>query len=244
MKIIAIANQKGGTAKTTTTAALGLLLSRAGLRIHLVDMDPQASLTRAFGQDDKADRLYSSFSDRAELPVDDVADGLTLTPSTVELVRAETELLSEQGREHFLQTCLQRTRLPKDAIVLLDCPPSLGILAVNCFIAAGGILTVIQPGGFELHALVHLHLTIEAMRQRANAGLQIIGAVITNAHLRRAMTDQVVMEVGGMYRVLGTVRSDARLLQATSTGSVHRLKSSKALDDYQRVVDSLLPIIA
>jgi chromosome partitioning protein len=243
MKIIATANQKGGTAKTTTTTVLGVLLSRAGARVHLVDMDPQASLTHAFGQDDGADRLYNSLTDRAALPVNSIANGLTLTPSSIELFRTETELLAEPGREHFLRTCLERTSMPENAIVLLDCPPSLGVLAANCLTAAGGLITVVQPGGFELHALVHLHMTIEAIRQRINPELHVLGAVITNAHRRRSITDHVAAEVGNVYQVLGTIRSDARLLRATSTGSLHRLKASKALDDYTCVVETLRPIL-
>ncbi len=85
MKIIAIANQKGGTAKTTTTAALGVLLARLGLSVHLLDMDAQASLTRTFGQTDPVDRLYSSLKDRTGLPVSEIASNLTLTPATIAL---------------------------------------------------------------------------------------------------------------------------------------------------------------
>jgi chromosome partitioning protein len=102
MKIIAIANQKGGTAKTTTAAALGVLLSRIGRRVHLLDMDPQASLSRTFLQNDAADRLYLSLRSRAGLPIDQLDEYLTLTPSTLELSRAESELLAEPGREYFL----------------------------------------------------------------------------------------------------------------------------------------------
>ena len=138
MKIIAIANQKGGTAKTTSTAALGVLLSRRGTPVHLIDMDPQASLSRAFGVADQGDRLYSALTDRAGLPVQRIHQTLTLTPSSIELFRAETELLSEPGREWFLKTCLEKTPLLQNTVVLLDCPPSLGVLAVNCLAAAGG----------------------------------------------------------------------------------------------------------
>ena len=94
IKIIAIANQKGGTAKTTTTAAIAVLLSRGGVSVHMVDMDPQASLTRAFGLADSTDRLYNALSDRAGLPIDAVAESLTLTPSTVETLSRQTELLT------------------------------------------------------------------------------------------------------------------------------------------------------
>jgi chromosome partitioning protein len=239
MKIIAIVNQKGGTAKTTTTAALGVLLGRQGMPVHLVDMDPQASLTRAFGQDDPMDRLYHSLTDRASLPVERLASNLTLSPSTIELSRAETDLLSEPGREYFLRTCLERTPLSEDTVVFLDCPPSLGILVVNCLATAGGLLTVVQPGGFELHALVHLQMTVRVIQERIQPDLLVLGAIITNAHRRRAITQQVAVEVGRVSPVLGIVRSDARLLYATTAGGILELRRSKALDDYARVAKRL-----
>jgi chromosome partitioning protein len=243
VRVVAIANQKGGTAKTTTAATIAVLFSRGGTPVHLIDMDPQASLTRAFGLTDSADRLYNALGDRAGLPIDRVSENLTLTPSTVELCRAETELLTEPGREYFLRTCLEKSRLPENTLVFLDCPPSLGVLAVNCLAAAGGLITVVQPGGFELHALVHLHITIEAVQQRVNPDLHVLGAVITNAHRRRKITDQVSSEVGRVYSVLGTVRTDARLLAATSSGRLHRLTTSKALEDYAQVVAKLQTVI-
>jgi chromosome partitioning protein len=243
MKTIAIANQKGGTAKTTTAAALAVLLARGGTPTHLVDMDPQASLTRAFGLSDDADRLYHALTDRAGLPVQTVFDRLTLTPSTIQLGRAETELLSEPGREFFLRTCLEKTNLPDNAVTILDTPPSLGILAVNCLATAGGLIAVIQPGGFELHALAHLHITSQTVQQRINPDLHILGAVITNAHRRRAMTEQVRIEVERLYPVLGTIRADARLLYATTSGRIHRLMVSKALIDYASVLDQLRVVL-
>ena len=176
--------QKGGTAKTTTTAALGVLLARSGTPTHLVDMDPQASLTRAFGRSDPADRLYHSSTNRASLPIDRLAPNLTLSPSSIELRRSETELLTEPGREYFLRTCPERTALPDNAVVLLDCPPSLSILVVNRFATAGGLLTVVQPGGFELHALVHLAMTVRIIQDRVQPGLCVLRAMITNAHCR------------------------------------------------------------
>jgi chromosome partitioning protein len=235
--------QDGGTAKTTSTAALGVLLSRQGIPVHLLDMDPQASLSRAFGIADQADRLYNALGDRAGLPVDRIAEHLTITPSSIELFRSETELLTEPGREFFLRTCLEKTQIPANAVVLVDCPPSLGVLAINCLTSAGGLITVVQPGGFELHALVHLHITIDAVKQRVNPDLQVLGAIITNAHRRRSITGQVLQEVQRLYPVLGTIRTDARLLYATSAGSVHRLGKSKALEDYAEVIMKLRAVL-
>lgn len=243
MKIIAIANQKGGTAKTTSAAALGVLLSRLGTPVHLVDMDPQASLTKTFGLTDETDRLYVALTDRAGLPVDEITENLTITPSTIELFRAETELLSEPGREFFLKTCLEKTRLPNNAVVFVDCPPSLGVLAVNCLTAAGGLITVVQPGGFELYAVLHLYSTIDAIQQRVNPDLHVLGAIITNAHRRRLITGQVMREISPVYPVLGTIRSDARLLYATSSGTLQRLTKSKALDDYATVIAKLQAVL-
>ncbi|OHB80037.1 MAG: chromosome partitioning protein [Planctomycetes bacterium RBG_16_64_10] len=243
MKIIAIANQKGGTAKTTTTAALAVLLARGGTPTHLVDMDPQASLTQAFGLKDETDGLYHALTDRTGLPVKTVSRNLTLTPSTVELGRTETELLSETGREFFLRTSLEKTPLPESSVLLLDCPPSLGVLSVNCLATAGGMIAVIQPGGFELHALAHLHFTVQAIRERVNPDLHILGAIITNAHRRRKITEQVRLEVGRVYPLLGTIRADARLLYATTAGAIQHLTRSKALDDYAAVVDELCPVL-
>ncbi len=189
-RVIAIANQKGGTAKTTTAAALAVLFARCAISTHLIDMDPQASLSRAFGVADQTDGLYHALTDRAGLPVLPVSEHLSLTPSTIELGRADTELLFEPGREFFLRTSLERTPLPENAVVLLDCPPSLGVLSVNSRTAAGGMIAVIQPGGFELHALAHLHATLQAIQERVNPDLHVLGAVITNAHRRRKITEQ------------------------------------------------------
>jgi chromosome partitioning protein len=239
MKTIAIANQKGGTAKTTTAAALGVLLSRAGIHVHMVDMDPQSSLTQAFGCRDAEDRLYNALTSRAGLPIDELSPTLTLSPSSVELGRAETELMTEPGREYYLRTCLQNTDLPDDAVVLFDCPPSLGLLAVNCMAAAGGMIAPVQPGGFELHALAHLHMTVETIRERLQPDLCILGAVVANAHLRRAITDQVRDEVDRLHPVLGVVRTDARMLYATSSGAMLRLNRSRALEDYAAVAEQL-----
>ena len=216
MKIIAIANQKGGTAKTTTAAALAVLLARGGTPTHLIDMDPQGSLTRAFGLTDGSDGLYYALTQRAGLPVQTLSHCLSMTPSTIELGRAETELLGETGREFFLKTSLEKSALPGNAVVLLDCPPSLGVLSVNCLTTAGGMIAVIQPGGFKLHALTHLHMTVDAIRQRVNPDLHVLGAIITNAHQRRTITGQVAAEISRLYPVLGTVRSDSKLLYATT----------------------------
>ncbi|MFZ1937046.1 MAG: AAA family ATPase [Thermoguttaceae bacterium] len=235
--------QAGGTAKTTTTAALAVLLSRSGTPVHLVDLDPQASLTRAFGVEDDTDGFYNALTNRAGLPLKTVTQNLTLTPSSFELGRVEIELLSEPARELFLRTSLEKTPLAENAVVLLDCPPSLGILAVNALATAGGMIAVVQPGGFELYALMHLNTTIDAIRERINSNLHFLGTVVTNAHRRRTITRQMGLEVGLFGPVLGTVRSDSRILYATTRGIIHKLTASKAMDDYADVLTRLSGVL-
>lgn len=243
MNIIAIGNQKGGTAKTTTAAALAVLFSRQGIRTHIVDMDPQASLTTAFGNHDQDGLLYQAMCRQSALPVVCIAKDLSLTPSSIDLARGETQFMAEPAREFILRTCLTKTDLPDEATVILDCPPSLGVLSIMCLAAAQSLCVVVQPGGFELRTLVHLDETVELLRQHVNPSLSIDGVVLTNCHQRRAITDQVRAEVAEQYRVLGQVRADARLLYATTAGKVYYLNRSNAMEDYAGVVASLKEVL-
>lgn len=235
MPIIAIANQKGGTAKTTTTAALGLMLARAGRRVHLIDMDPQASLTHAFGQTAREGDLFQAIDRGLRLPSAEIVPGLTLSPSDITLSRGETEFLSKTAREQGLKRALSATPLDPETFVLIDCPPSLGLLAVNCLTTAEQLVIVIQPGGFELQALVHLEQTVGLLREWVNPSLAVAGAILTNCHPRRGITEQVAGEVGRVYPLLGRVRADAQLLYATTSGTLAELKQSRALADYDAV---------
>jgi chromosome partitioning protein len=239
MNVIAIGNQKGGTAKTTTAAAIAVILSRAGVLTHLVDMDPQASLTTAFGQCDADGQLFYALSRREALPVVRVGDNLTLSPSSIDLSRGEAQFISEPAREHILRACLQVTKFPEKTTVILDCPPSLGVLSLACLAAAQYLCVVVQPGGFELRTLVHLNDTVQVLSEHVNPDLTVVGAVLTNCHFRRAITEQVREEVSGLYPVLGMIRADARLLYATTAGKVAHLRRSNAIDDYEVVVDGL-----
>jgi len=239
MNVIAISNQKGGTAKTTTAAALAVLLSRTGLRVHLVDSDPQASLTTAFGLSDPRGLLYEAVCCRGPLPLVSLTENLSVSPSSIDLSRGETQFISEAGREFILRDCLQKTDLGEDVTVILDCPPSLGVLSIGCLTAANFACVVVQPGGFELRTLVHLDETMRMLRERVNPRLSVIGAVLTNCHPRRLITEEVRKEVSKYWSVLGQVRADARLLYATTSGKVHHLTRSNALQDYASVANKL-----
>jgi chromosome partitioning protein len=234
---------KGGNAKTTTAAALAVLLSRAGVRVHLVDADPQASLTTAFGLTDPEGLLYRAMSRRGPLPVVSLTENLTISPASIDLSRGEIQFIAEAGKEYVLRDCLEKTDLSEGTTVILDCPPSLGVLSIACLTAAEYACVVIQPGGFEVRTLVHLHETVRMLNERVNPRLAVIGAVLTNCHPRRAITEEVYREVSQYWPVLGQVRADARLLYATTSGKVHHLTRSNALQDYAFVVKRLSEVL-
>jgi chromosome partitioning protein len=237
--VLVIGNQKGGTAKTTSAAALAVLLSRKGQAVHIIDMDPQASLTAAFGQSEPEGLLYQALSRRGPLPVVRLDDYLTLTPSSIDLAKGESQFVSETAREYLLKSCLEQTNLPSGTVVIIDSPPSLGVLAVNCLAVASGLVVVVQPGGFELRALAHLEQVVELLKDRVNPGLAIVGAIITNSHSRRTITNQVRSEVKRLYADLGRIRSDSKLLYATTEGTILRIKASAAMEDYRGVLERL-----
>ena len=131
-------------------------------------MDPQASLTTAFGLTDRDGLLYQAMSRRGPLPVVSLAENLTISPCSIDLSRGETQFIAEAGREYLLQTCLEKTDLREPATVILDCPPSLGVLSVACLTAADYACVVVQPGGFEVRTLIHLHETVRMLNERVN----------------------------------------------------------------------------
>jgi chromosome partitioning protein len=202
-------------------------------------MDPQANLTAAFGQTDPEGLLYQAMKNRGPLPLVRLGENLTLTPSSIDLARGESEFLGEPGREYMLKTCLEKTELPEGTVVIIDCPPSLAVLATNCFTAAESLVVPVKPGGFELRALAQLTEVVRVLKERVNRELQIVGAILTDCQARRAITPQIEAEVGQFYRVLGQVRSDSKLLYATTEGSLLDLKRSMALDDYENVANRL-----
>jgi chromosome partitioning protein len=206
-------------------------------------MDPQASLTTAFGLMDREGLLFQAMCGRGPLPVISLAENLTISPSSIDLSRGETQFIAEAGREYLLQACLEKTDLCQPTTVVLDCPPSLGVLSVACLTAAEYACVVVQPGGFEVRTLVHLQDTVRMLNERVNPKLSVIGAVLTNCHPRRAITEEVCREVSRHWPVLGQVRADARLPYATTSGKVHHLTRSNALEDYRGVVKKLIEAV-
>jgi chromosome partitioning protein len=240
MNVLTIANQKGGVGKTTTAAALAVLLSRAGRQVHVIDMDPQSNLTEAFGLQDPESLLFEALSKRGPLPVVPIQDNLTLTPSSIDLARGELQFVAETGREFILRRCLERTELGEGAVVIVDSPPTLGVLAVNCLTAASTVVVVVKPGGFEMRALSRLEEVIAELRETGiRPDLNISGVILTEVQARRTINDQVEDDLKKVYPVFGRIRSEAKLVYATTEGRIMELTRSNAFDDYQQVAEQL-----
>lgn len=224
-KIIAIANQKGGVGKTTTSVNLGACLAEMGKRVLVVDIDPQGNTTSGLGIDKKmVDKcVYDVLIGGA--PVKQVLQPtrlphLQVAPSTLDLAGAEIELVSMISREHRLKKALAEVRDEFDYI-LIDCPPSLGLLTINALTSADSLLIPIQCEFYALEGLGQLMNTVFLVQANLNPGLKIEGVVLTMFDGRTNLAIQVVEEVKRYFRnkVYRTIiPRNVRLSEAPSHG--------------------------
>jgi chromosome partitioning protein len=204
VKVVAVANQKGGVAKTTTVQSLGVAMAEQGRRVLVVDLDPQACLTYSLGfnPDDLTTSLHDVLVRRAR--ISDVRQdvegvpGLCLVPATIDLAGAEVHLLSRTGREHVLARALQPVLVEHD-VVLIDCPPSLGVLTINGLTAAEVVVVPLQCEALSHRGVGQLLETIEDVRQFANEKLRVLGVIPTMYDARTTHSRKVLAEVGERY---------------------------------------------
>jgi chromosome partitioning protein len=195
MRRIAVINQKGGVGKTTTTANLGAALAKNGLRVLLIDLDPQGHLTLHFGAElrDGQPSVYDVLT--AATPVGDVLvkvrDRMTLVPADIDLAGAEVELISVTGREVILREALDPIEQDYD-IMLIDSPPSLGVLTVNALVASTEVLIPLQAHFFALQGLSKLLDTVTLVRQRINPQLHVGGVVLCMYESATRLAGEVV----------------------------------------------------
>jgi chromosome partitioning protein len=200
-QVLAVANQKGGVAKTTTVHSLGAALAERGRRVLLVDLDPQACLTFSTGTDpDKLERsLHDVLVGRTSaadvlLTVDDV----DLLPASIDLAGAEVHLLTRAGREYAVSRAIEPLRRGYDW-VLIDCPPSLGILTINGLTAAQHVLIPLQCETLGHRGVGQLLETIGDVRSFTNSGLQVAGVVATMYDPRTRLAQSTLADVGVTY---------------------------------------------
>lgn len=220
--IIAVLNQKGGVGKTTSTINIAAYLAKMGRSVLVVDLDPQGNATSGFGQlKDASLTSYDLLLGSATLS--DVIkeldqDNISLIPANAELAGAEVELVSQSGREMRLRDSLAHAA---HDYILIDCPPSLGLLSINALAAANYVLVPVQAEYYALEGLTQLLSTVQRVREGLNQNLDLLGVVVTMYDSRTSLSDNVYQELKKHFgqKLFDTViPRNVRLAEAPSFG--------------------------
>ena len=234
--IISFANQKGGVGKTTTTLNLGAYLASHGYKILLIDIDPQSNMTSGLGINSAEQKLPSIYdvliNERASTEVYFATDipNLFLIPSNIELAGAEIELVGKLSRERILKNALESLEKQFDYI-FIDCPPSLGIITINAFVASQFICIPVQCEYYALEGISQLINTINLVKKGLNSELELGGVLMTMYDSRTKLSQEVVDEVKKYFKdkVFETViPRNVRLSEAPSHGKPIHLYSAES----------------
>jgi chromosome partitioning protein len=253
--VIAVANQKGGVGKTTTTANLGAALALRGRRVLLVDLDPQGNLTSAFGlEKDVQQTVAESLLDRRiPLPVVSVPNGaagghtiahrLSVVPASVNLASAEAQLVNKLGRELRLRDQLLGVDEHYD-YVMIDTPPSLGVLTINALVAATKVIIPTEARFFSLQGLQMLEESIEEILY-LNPRLEVLGILLSKMDRRLKEERQVaeyLRQRWGVRVFVTEVGTNSKILEAGSTGTsvFHYAGAERAVETYLALADEVL----
>ena len=247
-KIISVANQKGGVGKTTTTVNLSTILAKRGKNILLIDADPQGNATSGLGVTKEVELSFYDLligeTEIEETLQDTIIKNLKICPSNISLAGAEVQLVPMMSREQRLKTKLDKVKDKYDYI-LIDCPPSLGLITLNAFTASDSVLIPIQCEYFALEGLGQLLNTVNLVKKHLNKNLDIEGALLTMYDARTNLSNQVVKEVKKYFenKVYKTViPRNVRLSEAPSYGmpiTVYDPKS-KGAKAYEKFAKELL----
>lgn len=247
-KIIAVANQKGGVGKTTTAITLSSMLAKKNKKIMLIDADPQGNATSGLGIEKEMEKsiyevLVEETTIKETLQQSNVKN-LEVCPSNINLAGAEVELVSMMSREHRLKEKLEEIEKEYDYIII-DCPPSLGLITLNAFTAANSVLIPIQCEYYALEGLGQLINTINLVKKHLNKELEIEGALLTMYDIRTNLSNQVVKEVKKYFedKVYKTViPRNIKLSEAPSYGMPITIydPKSKGAKSYDKFVKEFL----
>lgn len=219
-KVISISNHKGGVGKTTSAINIGAGLNKLGKKILLIDLDPQANLSQSLGLIDQDRNIYGALRGDYKLEPIEIVKDLYVIPSTLDLSGAEVEMSGEAGREYILRELLEPIRGSFDYI-LIDSPPSLGLLTINSFTASDEILIPLQAQYLALQGLAKLVEVIDKIKRRLNKDLKIGGVFITQYDSRKVLNRDVVATIEAHFKdeVFSTkIRDNIALAEAPTQG--------------------------
>lgn len=247
-KVIAIANQKGGVGKTTTSVNISTILAKKGRKVLLVDTDPQGNATSGIGMEKRTEKsIYDVIIGETKIEEaiqDTQVKNLKICSSNINLAGAEVELVSMISREYRLKERLDECKEKYDYIII-DCPPSLGLITLNAFTASDSVLIPVQCEYYALEGLGQLMNTVNLVKKHLNKELEIEGAVLTMYDSRTNLANQVVNEVKGYFddKVFETViPRNIRLSEAPSYGMPISLydPKSKGAKSYEKLVKEII----
>lgn len=217
--VISLLNHKGGVGKTTSTINIGAGLAKLGKRVLLLDLDPQANLTLSLGVGRQKVSIYESLRGESELMPVTVKENFDIIPATLDLSGAEMELINEAGREYILKELFEPLQMEYDYIII-DCPPSLGLLTLNALTSSDFVIIPLQTEFLALQGLTKIKQVVDKVRFRLNKQLTILGVVATMYDNRKVLNRDVVDTIRKYFgeKVFNTmIRDNVSLAEAPAS---------------------------
>lgn len=243
-KIIAFSNHKGGVGKTTSCINVGAALNRLGLKILLVDIDPQSNLTQSLGVIETQNNIYGALRGDYDLKPVKILEGFDIVPATIDLSACEVELSNKLDREFFLKDVLESLKKKYDYI-LIDCPPSMGLLTINAFTACDEILIPLQSEFLATQGLTKIVEVISMIKKRLNPNIKIGGIFLTQYDSRKSLNKtvyEIVKEDLDNYLFETKIRDNVALAEAPA----HKLDifryspKCNGAEDYKELANEII----
>lgn len=245
-QIITVANHKGGVGKTATTQNVGAGLADKGFKTLVVDLDAQANLSLSFGVINAEKTIYEALRGEIKLPVYNVKENLNIVPSNLNLSAIEIELLSQPGRDFFLKNLLEKIKNNYDYI-LIDCPPSIGVLTINALAASNSVIIPMEAHYLAVQGITKIYEVINIVKQRLNTQLSVMGILITKYDNRTILQREIkesIQNDNKNYVFNTQIRNNISIPEATFSGNdiFEYAPNSNGATDYQSLVNEIIKI--